>query len=448
MGGRGGGGLIGKWRLGLGGTHGVEGLWWGYGGAAEVWKDVWRGERGVGGVWWGICCVGRYGWIGVVSWSVGQLVRGASGALMEWGWKLRRLSNVAWCWVGGASRVKVVGCVASGCACGLGSVWVVLGGGAEWGHVGEGNGLCDCGGEVLSGWGRALEGEGWRDGGGWGREVGLWLGGVVKGAELAEAFGSGRVGEVLLVGGGGGGEWCGAVGGCFWVYVTREGGLGYSDFKGSKDSTEKERWISLTASMGTDYHAIAVYVDDIIFGSTNKELCTRFEKSMKDKFQMSSMGELTFFLGLQVQQKKDGIFISHDKYVAEILNKFNYSVMKSASTPVDLEKPLVKDGDADDVDVHLYRSMIGSLMYLTTSRPYIMFACKKQTVVATSITKAEYVVAANCHGQVLWIQNQLLDYRYNFMNTVINIDNNNLLTKGFDAGRFQYLVSSIGMLNP
>ncbi|GKC97125.1 putative ribonuclease H-like domain-containing protein, partial [Tanacetum coccineum] len=72
--------------------------------------------------------------------------------------------------------------------------------------------------------------------------------------------------------------------------------------------------------------------------------------------------------------KEDGIFISHDKYVAEILKKFNYSDVKSASTPIDLEKPLVKDGDADDVDVHLYRSMIGSLMYLTTSRPDIMFA--------------------------------------------------------------------------
>ncbi|GJW45686.1 putative ribonuclease H-like domain-containing protein [Tanacetum coccineum] len=320
-----------------------------------------------------------------------------------------------------------------------------------------------------------------------------------------------------------------------------------------------------------DILLVQVYVDDIIFGSTNKELCTAFEKLMKDKFQMSSMGELTFFLGLQVTQKEDGIFISQDKYVAEILKKFNYTDVKSASTPVDLEKPLVKDGDADDVDVHLYRSMIGSLMYLTTSRPDIMFAvcacarfqvtpktshllaikrifrylkgkptlglwysrdspfelvaytdsdyagatqdrksttrgcqflgnrliswqCKKQTVVATSTTEAEYVAAASCCGQVLWIQNQLLDYGYNFMNTVINIDNNSiiyiienlvqhsktkhieirhhfirdcnakkliqmvkihtdhnvadLLTKGFDAGRFQYLVSSIGMLNP
>ncbi|GJS49000.1 putative ribonuclease H-like domain-containing protein, partial [Tanacetum coccineum] len=119
-----------------------------------------------------------------------------------------------------------------------------------------------------------------------------------------------------------------------------------------------------------DILLVQVYVDDIIFGSTNKELCIAFEKLMKDKFQMSSIGELTFFLGLQVKQKEDGIFISQDKYVAEILNKFNYTDVKSASTPVDLEKPLVKDGD---VDVHLYRSMIGSLMYLTASRPDIMF---------------------------------------------------------------------------
>ncbi|GJZ45764.1 hypothetical protein Tco_0593360 [Tanacetum coccineum] len=73
-------------------------------------------------------------------------------------------------------------------------------------------------------------------------------------------------------------------------------------------------------------------------------------------------------------KKENGIFISQDKYVAEILKKFNYTDVKSASTPVDLEKPLVKDGDANDLDVHLYRSMIGSLMYLTTSRPDIMFA--------------------------------------------------------------------------
>nr|GEW75462.1 hypothetical protein [Tanacetum cinerariifolium] len=123
-----------------------------------------------------------------------------------------------------------------------------------------------------------------------------------------------------------------------------------------------------------DILLVQIYVDDIIFGVTNKDLCKSFEKLMKNRFQMSSMGELTFFLGLQVKQKKDGIFISQDKYVAEILKKFGLTEGKSASTPIDTEKPLLKDPDGEDVDVHIYRSMIGSLMYLTSSRPDIMFA--------------------------------------------------------------------------
>ncbi|GKC08769.1 putative ribonuclease H-like domain-containing protein [Tanacetum coccineum] len=91
-----------------------------------------------------------------------------------------------------------------------------------------------------------------------------------------------------------------------------------------------------------DILLVQVYVDDIIFGSTKKELCNAFEKLIHEKFQIEFYGrELTFFLGLQVQQKKDGIFIS---------------------------------GDGKEVDVHMYRSMIGSLMYLTSSRPDIMFA--------------------------------------------------------------------------
>ncbi|GJU83188.1 putative ribonuclease H-like domain-containing protein [Tanacetum coccineum] len=291
----------------------------------------------------------------------------------------------------------------------------------------------------------------------------------------------------------------------------------------------------------SDILLVQVYVDDIIFGSTKKELCTEFEKLMHKKFQISFMGELTFFLGLQI-----------------------------ASTPMETSKPLLKDAEAEDVDVHLYRSMIGSLMYLTASRPDIMFVVcayarfqvtpkvshlhavkrifrylkgqpklglwypkdslfeleaytdsdyagasldrkstirgcqflgrrliswqfKKQPIVANSTTEAEYVAAASCCGQVLWIQNQMLDYGYNFMNTKIFIDNEStiyivknpvfhsktkhieirhhfirdsnekkhiqmikihtdhnvtdLLTKAFDVGRFQYLIASIGMLN-
>nr|GEV05962.1 hypothetical protein [Tanacetum cinerariifolium] len=197
-----------------------------------------------------------------------------------------------------------------------------------------------------------------------------------------------------------------------------------------------------------DILLVQIYVDNIIFGSTNKYLCNAFEKLIKDKFQMSSMGELTFFLGLQVKQKPDGIFISQDKYVDEILRKFGLTDGKLASTPIDTEKPLLKDPDGEDVDVHTYRSMIGSLMYLTSSRPDIMFAaysesdyagacldrksttggcqflgcrliswqCKKQTVMATSSTEAEYVAAASCCAQVLWIQNQLLDYGWDLDN--------------------------------
>ncbi|GKD82820.1 uncharacterized mitochondrial protein-like protein, partial [Tanacetum coccineum] len=127
---------------------------------------------------------------------------------------------------------------------------------------------------------------------------------------------------------------------------------------------------------------VQVYVDDIIFGSTKKSLCDEFEGLMYKRFQMSSMRELTFFLGLQVQQKKDGIFISQDKYVADILKKFDFATIKTASTPMESNKALVKDEEANSMDVHLYRSMIRSLMYLTASIPVILFtvcACARDS---------------------------------------------------------------------
>ncbi|GJU86353.1 putative ribonuclease H-like domain-containing protein [Tanacetum coccineum] len=116
-----------------------------------------------------------------------------------------------------------------------------------------------------------------------------------------------------------------------------------------------------------------VYVDDILFGSTKKSLCVEFEQTMHKRFQMSSMRELTFFLGLQVKHKDDGIFINQDKYMADILKKFDFVTVKTASTLIETNKALLKDEEAKDVDVHLYRSIIGSLMYLTSSRPDIMF---------------------------------------------------------------------------
>nr|GEU64029.1 putative ribonuclease H-like domain-containing protein [Tanacetum cinerariifolium] len=239
-----------------------------------------------------------------------------------------------------------------------------------------------------------------------------------------------------------------------------------------------------------DILLVQVYVDDIIFRSTKKSLCDEFEQMMHKRFQISSMGELTFFLGLQVNQKDDGIFLSQEKYVTDILKKFNFITVKIASTLMEPNKALIKDAEAEDVDVQLYRSMIGSLMYLTASRPDIMFtvcACARFQVtpktshlhavkrifiylkcqpklglwyprdslfdledfsdsdyVGASLyrksTTGEYVAAANCYGQVLWIQNQMLDYRDSYEKKLIEVikihTNHNvsdLLTKAFDV---------------
>ncbi|GKA07651.1 putative ribonuclease H-like domain-containing protein, partial [Tanacetum coccineum] len=247
-----------------------------------------------------------------------------------------------------------------------------------------------------------------------------------------------------------------------------------------------------------DIILVQVYVDDIIFGSTKKAWCDEFEALMKGEFEMSAMGELTFFLGLQVQQRPDGIFISQDKYVQEILKKFDLECVRTATTPYEAPKPKSKNEPDSPVNVHLYRSMIGSLMYLTASRPDIMFAvsaclrnqvqlyysnleaaysdsdyagankdrksttggcqflgrrliswqCKKQTIVATSSTEAEYVAAANFNKpSVFHIGTKHIEIRHHFIRDAnekkliqvlkIHTDDNvaDLLTKAFDGPR-------------
>ncbi|GJS03793.1 putative ribonuclease H-like domain-containing protein [Tanacetum coccineum] len=267
---------------------------------------------------------------------------------------------------------------------------------------------------------------------------------------------------------------------------------------------------------------------------------------MKGEFEMSAMGELTFFLGLQVIQKPNRIFISQDKYVQDMLTKFHMVNVRSATTPFKATNPKSKDEPDEAVNVHLYRSMIGSLMYLTASRPDIQFVvsacsrhqvtpltshlnavkrifkylkgrpklglwyprdspfvleaysdsdyagshgdrksttggcqflgrrliswqCKKQTIVATSSTEAEYVAAANCCGQstICIVKNPVfhqrtkhIEIRHHFIRDAnekhliqvlkIHTDDNmaDLLTKAFDGPRFNHLVVHIGMINP
>jgi hypothetical protein len=104
-----------------------------------------------------------------------------------------------------------------------------------------------------------------------------------------------------------------------------------------------------------------IYVDDIIFGSTNQKSCEEFSRVMMQKFKMSMMGELTYFLGFQVKQLKDGTFISQMKYTQDLLKRFGMKDAKPTKTPM-------------GTDGHIDRSMIGSLLHLCASRPDIMLS--------------------------------------------------------------------------
>jgi len=118
---------------------------------------------------------------------------------------------------------------------------------------------------------------------------------------------------------------------------------------------------------GKDIFLVQVYVDDIIFGLTNYTMCQEFSKLMQGEFEMSLMGELTFFLGLQIKQTRDDIFLSQTKYALELLKKFDMQECKSISTPMASALSIDKDKTGIEVDGMRYRGMIGSLLYLTTS---------------------------------------------------------------------------------
>ncbi|GJV01490.1 putative ribonuclease H-like domain-containing protein [Tanacetum coccineum] len=159
------------------------------------------------------------------------------------------------------------------------------------------------------------------------------------------------------------------------VYVCQPLGFEDPDFPNRVYKVEKALY-GLHQAPRALYETLSTYLLDNGFerGKIDKILFIKRQKGDIFLVQMSLMGELTFFLGLQVQQKKDGIFVSQDKYVGDILQKFRFTEVKTASTLMETQKPLLKDEDGEKVDVHIYRSMIGSLMYLTSTRLDIMFA--------------------------------------------------------------------------
>ncbi|GJZ06057.1 retrovirus-related pol polyprotein from transposon TNT 1-94 [Tanacetum coccineum] len=210
---------------------------------------------------------------------------------------------------------------------------------------------------------------------------------------------------------------------------------------------------------GEDILLVQIYVDDIIFGSTNPKLSKRFGKLMHSKFDMSMMGELKFFLGIQIHQSPYGIFINQAKYAQEILKKHGMTSCDSIGTPM-ATKHLDVDLSGTLVDQTKYRSMVGALMYLTASRPDIVHAtcyCARYQVKPTEKhltavkwifrylkvfinmglwypkdtgfeltafsdsdhagcpdSQAEYVSLSACCAQVLWLRTQLTDYGFHF----------------------------------
>jgi len=129
-----------------------------------------------------------------------------------------------------------------------------------------------------------------------------------------------------------------------------------------------------TKKIGKDLFVLQIYVDDIIFVSTNQEFCKEFGNMMANEFEMSMIGELSYFLGLQIKQMKNGTFVSQEKYIKDMLKKFGMDDAKSISTPMGTNGNLDINASGNMVDQKLYRSMIGSLLYVTASRPDVMFS--------------------------------------------------------------------------
>ncbi|GKA86659.1 retrovirus-related pol polyprotein from transposon TNT 1-94 [Tanacetum coccineum] len=174
---------------------------------------------------------------------------------------------------------------------------------------------------------------------------------------------------------------------------------------------------------------VQIYVDDIIFGSTCQEMCDDFAKIMHDEFEMSMMGELNFFLGLQIKQLDDGIFFNQSKYIKEMLKKFGLEDSKPIKTPISTETKLTRDEE----EIIVYADSNHARDYAdckSTSGVCTFMGCcltswfsKKQTALAISTTEAEYVSAGKACQQALWMKQALVDYGIRLDDIPIMCDN-------------------------
>ncbi|GKA55252.1 retrovirus-related pol polyprotein from transposon TNT 1-94 [Tanacetum coccineum] len=236
-------------------------------------------------------------------------------------------------------------------------------------------------------------------------------------------------------------------------------------FKGVVDPT------LFTRKSGKHILLVQIYVDDIIFASTDHNACNIFSKEMSSKFQMSMMGQMSFFLGLQVSQSPGGIFINQAKYALETLKKYGMDLSDPVDTPMVDRLKLDEDLLGIPVDQTRFRGMVGSLMYLTASRPDLVFAvcmCARYQAKPTkkhleaikrvfrylkgtinmglwypkdnamSLTayadadhagcqdsrrKVEYIAMSGCCAQIIWMRSQLKDYKIEFNKIPLYYDN-------------------------
>ncbi|GKC76755.1 retrovirus-related pol polyprotein from transposon TNT 1-94 [Tanacetum coccineum] len=189
---------------------------------------------------------------------------------------------------------------------------------------------------------------------------------------------------------------------------------------------------------------IQIYVDDIIFGSTCQDMCDEFAKIMHDEFEMSMMGELNFFLGLQIKQMEDGIFFNQSKYIKEMLKKFGLEDSKPMKTPMSSDTKLTKDEECTThlglwypkgtgIETVVYADSDHAGDYVdqkSTSGICTFVGCcltswfsKKQTALAISTTEAEYVSAEKACQQALWMKQALIDYDVRLDDVPIMCDN-------------------------